>query len=130
MLLNLYSWIRILSGLSVLFLGFSLQSVLFLGASKRSVLLLECSIRSVLLLALLLREGDFSTDDTNFFRCLRYSGNSSKSQWFPPLSHKGSYFSWQSSQSCLPWEQSTTSSEVPWTRNHKVNAKMLGTGRN
>lgn len=108
------------SSLSVLCLGFSLRSVLFLETSKTSVLLRDCSNWSVLLLELFLWEGDFSTVDTNFLRCLIYSGYSSKSQWFPPLSHRGSYFSLHSSQSCLPWEQSTTSSEVPYTKRYKI----------
>lgn len=102
------------SGLSVLFLGFSLRSVLFLLTSNTSVLFRGCSNWSVLLRKLYLCDGDFSTVVINFFRCLIYSGKSSKSQWLPPLSHSGSYFSLQSSQSCLPWEQSTTSSEVPY----------------
>ena len=103
------------SGLSVLFLGFSLRSVLFLLTSKISVLFRGCSNWSVLRRKLYRCDGDFSTVVMNFFRCLMYSGKSSKSQWFPPLSHSGSYFSLHSSQSCLPWEQSTTSSEVPYT---------------
>lgn len=105
---------KLLFVFSVLYLGFSLRSVLFRDASKQSVLLLAGSNRSVLFLQLFLSVGDFSTVEMNFFRCLMYSGKSSKSQWFPPLSHNGSYFSLQSSHSCLPWEQSTTSSEVPW----------------
>lgn len=118
-LLNLYSLNFSFSGLSVLFLDFSLRSVLFLGASKKSTLLLGSSMRSVLFLwsvlflELILREGDFSTVDMNLLRCLRYSGYSSKLQWLPPFSHRGSYFSWHSTQSCLPCEQSTTSSAVP-----------------
>ena len=111
----LLDWFFDFSSLSMLCLGFSLRSVLFLEASKTSVLLLGCSNWSVLLLLeVCLCEGGFSTVDMNFFKCLIYSGYSSKSQWFPPLSHNGSYFSLQSSQSCLPWEQSTTSSEVPY----------------
>ena len=110
---NLNSWNLSLSGLSVLFLGFSLLSVLFLGPSKQSLLRLACSNPSTLLLPAFLRYADFSTVDINFLRCLRYSGYISKLQWLPPLSHRGSYFSWHSSQSCLPWEQSTTSSAVP-----------------
>ena len=103
------------SGLSVLFLGFSLRSVLFLLTSKMSVLFRGGSNWSVQLRKLYRWDGDFSTVVMNFFRCLIYSGKSSKSQWLPPLSHSGSYFSLHSSQSCLPWEQSTTSSEVPYT---------------
>lgn len=104
-------------------LDFSLRSVLFREGSKKSTLLLEGSkqstlfregsIRSKLSLQAFLGDGDFSTVLTNFLRCRRYSGKSSKSQCFPPLSHKGSYFSLQSSHSCLPWDQSTTSSAVP-----------------
>lgn len=62
------------SGLSVLCLGFSLRSVLFLETSNTSVLFRGCSNWSVLLLELYLWEGDFSTVDINFFRCLIYSG--------------------------------------------------------
>lgn len=109
----LLNWLFSFSGLSVLCLGFSLRSVLFLEISKQSVLFLDSSNWSVLLLELYLCDGDFSTVDTNFFRCLIYSGNSSRSLWFPPFSHSGSYFSLHNSHSCLPWEQSTTSSEVP-----------------
>lgn len=108
-------WFFSFSGLSVLCLGFSLLSVLFLETSKTSVLFRGCSNWSVLLLEVYLWEGGFSTVDMNFFRCLIYSGNCSRSQWLPPLSQSGSYFSLHSSQSCLPWEQSTTSSEVPYT---------------
>jgi len=102
------------SGLSVLSRGFSLRSVLFLLTSNTSVLFRGCSNCSMLLLKLYLCDGDFSTMAMNFFRCLIYSGNCSKSQWLPPCSHSGSYFSLHSSHSCFPWEQSTTSSEVPY----------------
>ena len=95
-------------------LDFSLRSVLFREGSKKSMLFRDGSIRSTLSLQACLWDGDFSTVWTNFLRCLRYSGKSSKSQCFPPLSHKGSYFSLQSSHSCLPWDQSTTSSAVPY----------------
>lgn len=115
-LLTLYSWNFIFSVLSVLFLGLSLWSVLFLGISKQSTLPLDCSILSMLLLKLSLSDGAFCTVDMNFLRCRLYSGKSSKLQWFPPLSHKGSYFCWHSSHNCLPWEQSTTSSAVPWRK--------------
>lgn len=112
------------SGLSVLFLGFSLRSVLFLLTSKISVLFRGCSnCWSVLLRKLYRCDGDFSIVVMNFFRCLMYSGKSSKSQWLPPLSHNGSYFSLQSSQSCLPWEQSTTSSEVPYKWDEAMSMK-------
>lgn len=57
--------------------------------------------------------GDLSMAPTNFFRCLMYSGYSSRLQWFPPLIHSGSYFTSASSHSDRPWEQSTTSSAVP-----------------
>ena len=112
-------------GRSVLSRGFSLRSVLFLLTSNTSVLFRGCSNCSMLLLKLYLWDVDFSTVAMNFFRCLIYSGNCSKSQWFPPLSHSGSYFSLHSSHSCFPWEQSTTSSEVPYmitlrNFNHKV----------
>jgi len=102
------------SGRSVLSRGLSLRSVLFLPTSNTSVLFLGCSNCSMLLLKLYLCDGDFSTVAMNFFRCLMYSGNCSKSQWLPPCSHSGSYFSLHSSHSCFPWEQSTTSSEVPY----------------
>lgn len=70
----LFEWFFSFSGLSVLCLGFSLRSVLFLETSKISVLFRACSKWSVLLLELYLWEGDFSTVDMNFFRCLIYSG--------------------------------------------------------
>ena len=88
---------------SVLDLDFSLQSVLFLGFSSWSVIGPDPFLRC----------GDFSMADMNFLRCFMYCGKSSKSQWFPPLIHNGSYFSLQSCQSFLPWDQSTTSSAVP-----------------
>ncbi|KAI4374599.1 hypothetical protein MLD38_012578 [Melastoma candidum] len=77
MLLHLYSGALSLPTL----LGFSLLSVLCLGAS------------SLLSQRLLLLEDDLSTNAMNFLRCRMYSGYSSKLQWFPPLSHRGSYFS-------------------------------------
>jgi hypothetical protein len=130
---------RGLSGWSMLFLLLSLRSMLPLGFSRRSVLGLwsmldlGLSLISVLLLELSapsdpvslgsegpehsgdssFTRGDFSIAVTNLFRCLMYSGYSSKLQWFPPLTHRGSYFTLDSSQSVLPWEQSTTSSAVP-----------------
>lgn len=57
---------------------------------------------------------DFPRARTNFFKCLMNSGYSSRLQCPPPFTHKGSYFTLQSSQSCFPWEQSTTSSAVPY----------------
>lgn len=123
-----------LSLLSILPLGFSrrsmlgLWSMLDLGLSRISVLLLEFSALSDPIS--LGSEGpelsgdssltgcDFSMAVTNFFRCLMYSGYSSKLQWFPPLIHRGSYFTLDSSHSALPWEQSTTSSAVPCTWNN------------
>lgn len=126
---------------SVLSLGFSLWSVLMRDFSLRSVLGLDLSLLSVLFLRFsgvnislqsvlflgfsgwsiigpdpFLRCGDFSMADINFLRCFMYCGKSSRSQWFPPLIHNGSYFSLQSSQSCLPWDQPTTSSAVPYKR--------------
>lgn len=119
----LLNWFFSFSGLSVLCLGFSLLSVLFLETSNTSVLFRGGSYWSVLLLELYLCEGDFSTVDINFLRCLMYSGYCSRLQWFPPLIHSGSYFSLHSSQSCFPWEQSTTSSEVPYWKMQKTNSK-------
>ncbi|KAF5443472.1 hypothetical protein F2P56_036026 [Juglans regia] len=108
--------------LSMLSLDFSLCPVLGLDFSRCSVLALDfwsvaisefsdCSLLSSD--SIIWRGGSFSTAVMNFLRCLKYSGKSSRLQWFPPISHKGSYFSLQSSQSCLPWETSTTSSSVP-----------------
>ena len=105
-------------------LDFSLWSVLFREGSKKSVLFREGSIRSPLSLQACLWDGDFSTVWKNFLRCWMYSGKSSKSQCFPPLSHKGSYFSLQSSQSCLPWDQSTTSSAVPYNSARGINTSI------
>lgn len=123
MWLNLYPWNL---SLSMLFLGFSRPSLLFLGAS--TLCRGGCSHPSMLLLEkeLFLFDADFSTAHTNFLRCPMYSGKSSRSQWFPPLSHSGSYFSWQSSQSCFPCEKSTTSSAVPCKSerfHHKTNTE-------
>ena len=120
----LLNWFFSFSGRSVLCLGFSLRSVLFLETSNTSVLFRGCSYWSVLLLELYLWEGDFSTVDMNFLRCLIYSGYCSRLQWLPPLSHSGSYFSLQSSHSCFPWEQSTTSSEVPYRNIQQIAQKM------
>lgn len=129
LLLLLFDWLLSFSDLSVLCRGFSLLSVLFLdGTSKTSVLFLEGSNWwSVLFLELIiLCDGDLSTVATNFLRCLIYSGYNSKSQWFPPLIHNGSYFSLHSSHSCFPCEKSTTSSAVPYTK-HKITLKPYGT---
>lgn len=104
------------SAWSVLGLGISLWSILFLWRSKRSELLRGGSILSELCPESYLKLGVFSTAEMNFFRCLMYDGKSSRSQWFPPSIQRGSYFCLQSSQSCLPWEQSTTSSDVPCKR--------------
>lgn len=132
------------SGWSTLFLVLSLLSVLPLGLSRRSVLCLwsmlglALSLQSVLFLESAVHSGsagvqsdgpelsmhssigggggDFSMAPTNFFRCLMYSGYSSRLQWFPPLIHSGSYFTSASSHSDRPWEQSTTSSAVPWEK--------------
>lgn len=60
---------------------------------------------------------DFPRARTNFFKCLMNSGYSSRLQCPPPFIHRGSYFTLQSSESCLPWEQSTTSSAVPYYSN-------------
>jgi len=122
--------------LSVLHLDFSLQSMLNLGfsfcsalslhrslwstldieASLKSVLFRWSSVWSTMSPETFLRRDDFSMAEMNFLRCLMYCGKSSKSQWFPPFTHNGSYFSLQHSQSCLPWDQSTTSSAVPCKR--------------
>lgn len=103
-------------------LDFFLWSVLFREGSKKSVLFREGSIRSTFSLHACLWDGDFSSEWKKFLRCRMYSGKSSKSQCFPPLSHKGSYLSLQSSQSCLPWDQSTTSSAVPY-----ISARAMST---
>jgi hypothetical protein len=55
----------------------------------------------------------FSIALMNFLRCLMYSGYVSRLQWPPPFTHQGSYFSFASSHSRLPWEKSTMSSAVP-----------------
>ena len=111
LLLDLSLWSKVILNFSNIpelldkFFSFSDLPVLFHGCINWSVLrrkLYRC-------------DGDFSTIVMNFFTCLMYSGKSSKSQWLPPLSHNGSYFSLHSSQLCLPWEQSTTSSKVPNT---------------
>lgn len=115
-LLYLCSVVLILSRVGF---DFSLRSVLFREGSKQSTLFREGSTWSTLSLQPCLWDGDFSTVCTNFLRRRRYSGKSSKSQCFPPLSHKGSYFSLQSSHSCLPWDQSTTSSAVPYRMGKK-----------
>lgn len=133
---------RGLSGWSTLFLLLSLLSVLPLGFSRRSVLCLWSTLGLVLSRQSVLFRGtsdvhsgsvkawsdgpelsvvssigggggDLSMAPTNFFRCLMYSGYSSRLQWFPPLIHSGSYFTLASSHNALPWEQSTTSSAVP-----------------
>lgn len=137
---------RGLSNWSTLFLLLSLLSILPLGFSRRSMLGLWSILDLGLsLISVLLRElsalsdpvslgsegpelsgdssltgGDLSMALTNFFRCLMYSGYSSKLQWFPPLTHRGSYFTLDSSHSALPWEQSTTSSAVPCTWNNSL----------
>lgn len=55
----------------------------------------------------------FSMAFMNLRKCLMYSGNVSRLQCPPPLIHKGSYFSLESSHSLFPWDQSTISSFVP-----------------
>lgn len=55
----------------------------------------------------------FSIAFMNLRKCLIYSGNVSKLQWPPPLTHNGSYFSFASSHRRFPWEKSTISSSVP-----------------
>lgn len=57
--------------------------------------------------------GSFSMAPMNFLKWGKYSGNISRLQWLPPLSHKGSYFSLASSHNCFPCEISTTLSSVP-----------------
>lgn len=132
LLLNLSTWsvlIRDFSGLFD-FLDFSRRlSKLFLEASGRSVLNSDAfevplsdsllalpwfSVSTVSFLEPFAVVLDFPIVCTNFFRCLMNSGYSSRLQCPPPLTHKGSYFTLQSSQSCLPWDTSTTSSAVPW----------------
>lgn len=108
---SLWSVLVIGSLFSVLCLDFSLWSVLDRGL--QSVLLRGLSIWFMQSADPFLKLVDFSIADMNFFRCIMYSGKSSKSQWLPVLTHKGSYFCLDSSKSCLPWEQSTTSSAVP-----------------
>lgn len=101
--------------LSVLSLDFSLCPVLALPFSFCSVLGLDFSTSSSVVVGVgQSRGGSFSMADMNFLRCLKYSGYNSKLQWFPPLSHRGSYFSLHNSHSCFPWEISTTSSSVPY----------------
>lgn len=108
---------------SVLFFDFSFSlrstlgldfSVLVLGreCSGTSVLDLDFSLQSVLTRPFaspsvndpgtIFKRPDFSTADMNFLRCRIYSGYNSKSQWFPPLIHNGSYFSTHNSHNCLP----------------------------
>lgn len=101
------------SRLSELFLDLSRRSVLFLDNVRTSVLFLNWSM---LFLVEILWDGGFSTVDMNFLRCFMYSGKSSKSPWFPPSIHKGSYFCLHNSHSFFPWEQSTISSDVPWAK--------------
>lgn len=96
-----------------LFGGSCLRSVLCLGFSLLSTLFLRVGPSS--LTPLLRRQGNLSTVVMNFLRCLMYSGYCSRSQWFPPSTQSGSYLSLHSSHSCFPWQQSTTSSEVPCT---------------
>lgn len=55
----------------------------------------------------------FSIAFMNLRKCLMYSGYVSRLQWPPPLTHKGSYFSLESSHKRFPWDQSTISSSVP-----------------
>lgn len=97
---------------SVLDLGFSLLSML-LWRSKWSELILGGSCGTELSVDAVLGGGAFSMADINFLRCLMYSGNNSKLQWLPALTHRGSYFTLDSSHSCFPWDQSTTSSTIP-----------------
>lgn len=55
----------------------------------------------------------FSMAFMNLRKCLMYSGYVSRLQWPPPLTHRGSYFSFESSHNRFPWDQSTMSSFVP-----------------
>lgn len=121
--LSLRSVLVLGSLLSALCLAFSLWSVL--GRGLQSVLLRGLSIWSVHSADPFLKTVDFSIADMNFFRCFMYSGKTSKSQWLPFLTHNGSYFCLDSSKSCLPWEQSTTSSAVPWNFSKKVHIYQL-----
>lgn len=57
----------------------------------------------------------FSIALMNLRKCLMYSGYVSRLQCPPPFTHNGSYFSFESSQSRFPWDQSTISSFVPCT---------------
>lgn len=99
---------------SELSLDFSLLSMLLLGFSFMwPELLTRFSNLSSLSWMSSWLHCNFSTAEMNFLRWIKYSGYSSKLQWFPPLSHKGSYLCLQSSHSCFPWEKSTTSSSVP-----------------
>lgn len=57
----------------------------------------------------------FSIALMNLRKCLMYSGYVSRLQCPPPFTHNGSYFSFASSHSRFPWDQSTISSFVPCT---------------
>lgn len=101
---------------SMLGLDLSTSSVLLRGNSRQSELVRGASGRSKFSADPFFAAGVFSIDKKNFFKWLMYSWYSSKLQWFPPLIQRGSYFSLHSSQSCFPWEQSTTSSAVPCSK--------------
>lgn len=55
----------------------------------------------------------FSIAFMNLRKCLMYSGYVSRLQWPPPLTHKGSYFSFDNSHKRFPCDKSTMSSFVP-----------------
>lgn len=105
-----------LSWLSKLFLAISEQ--LHALCSSSAALISDWPLSSSLVgglvsFRLLLAALSFWVAETNFLRCLMYSGYSSRLQWPPLFSQRGSNFCLLSSQSCFPCEQSTTSSEVP-----------------
>lgn len=55
----------------------------------------------------------FSNAFMNLRKCFMYSGYVSRLQCPPPFTHKGSYFSFDSSHKRFPWDKSTMSSFVP-----------------
>lgn len=76
--------------------------------------LLDCFVRASFSIALM-----------NLRKYLMYSGNVSRLQWPPPFTHKGSYFSFESSHNRFPWDQSTISSFVPCTKSHYQTHKII-----
>jgi len=67
----------------------------------------------------------FSIALINLRKYLMYSGKVSRLQWPPPLTHKGSYFSFESSHNRFPWEQSTISSSVPCKQSISRNKTII-----